>query len=612
MRCQKIFDNEMEHFSRQLNKIKDDFLKNANKKLMRTLKPSLAIGARKAHSTAMSTVNSWGSKLRGTKNELSMERNGFYWSIYLATARRNGLYASTSAGSIDLNAELVEPMEAEFTPAWQSIMDEAIRNLISESESRVIDLCKQSDQAIVNRFCSIGINKVRLASMVSTSASNCMNTIRMSFSAMRDAAVANQRALSRSLLPKIQRSMHASYEATISVSSGSGIFNRMKDAMQSKSREVMDNVFSECMNELLIGIQQMLSDLSSKIEQVKEVVSKSLASVYSILWEDHNLGKVFDPDFQRKLLACRTARLPLLNQLRKEQDEVMKRLHIERPVSALGIAAVESWEEKNAKQILLAKANGAFVELLDDTEDNNMETSHNAKTGSVKKVTNVDCEISDSIKTEAVSPKCYGLGPIPNETISLLDSSDDDSNYDDDDYIDFNIRSVVARAGKLGLEFEKVEKGFMVREIRKESQFIGKIFLGDILKSIDGKRLSKLEVDQFMKQLEESSGKRKRRIYVLRAKVAVTAQAGGLGLVIEKVPKGFVIRDIKEDSQLLGKVFKDDILISINGIQLSKLDDVSRELKEGFNNSQRRICILRKQKERLEKNASVVIPKGRV
>ena len=61
------------------------------------------------------------------------------------TVRREGVYVSASAGSIDLNAELAEPMEASYTPAWQSIMDGVIRSLISESERQVVALCKQLD-----------------------------------------------------------------------------------------------------------------------------------------------------------------------------------------------------------------------------------------------------------------------------------------------------------------------------------------------------------------------------------------------------------------------------------------------------------------------------------
>ena len=109
-------------------------------------------------------------------------------------------------------------MEAEYTPAWSSIMDNAVRNLISESERDMKALCKQLDLDLLQGFYSVGIDKARVASMVSISAANRGNVIRDSFASMREIAQENQRELSRSLLPKVQQSLKQSYNNTLSVS----------------------------------------------------------------------------------------------------------------------------------------------------------------------------------------------------------------------------------------------------------------------------------------------------------------------------------------------------------------------------------------------------------
>ena len=597
VQCQDFFLKEMESLSKQLNTTAVDFRKKADQKVMHTLKPSLSIGARKANSAAMSTVDSWGSKSRRTRNDRSVERNGLYWSTYFATARRDGVYVSASAGSVDFNAELMEPMEAEFTPAWQSIMDGAVRNLISESERKVIDVCKQLDQVLLNGFSSIGIDKARISSMVSISSSNCRNALRTSFSTMRDIATENQRELSRSLLPKVKQSMHKSYEAIMNVPGGVGKFIRMKGAMHSKSSVAIKKVFNECMNELLVGIEDMVENLSSRIDLVKETIFKSLASVYSILWEDQNVGMAIDPVHQQKVLACRIALMPLLNQLRGEQDKVMDVLGIERPILDLEIAAVETWEQKNAKKMQMAKENGGFVDLQDDSEDDEIGSTDRIGAAAVKEESKPECAVDNLVKTEVQSSKSFGLRSIANQTISLLDS-DDDSDYDDDSYINHDIRCVVVRAGGLGISFKKVLEGFFVWSIESNSQLIGKIFLGDILKSIDGKRLNKLSYEQTCNFLKESADKQKRRIYVLRSKVAVKVKAGPLGLQLSKVEEGFLVTDVNDDSQLVGKVFQDDILTSIDGARFSELNDenVLIEVKKTSNKTQRRICIVRKRK----------------
>ena len=108
-------------------------------------------------------------------------------------------------------------MEAEYTPAWSSIMDNAVRNLISESERDTNALCKQLDLDLLQGFYSVGIDKARVASMVNISAANRGNVIRDSFASMRELAQENQRELSRSLLPKVQQSLKQSYNNTLSV-----------------------------------------------------------------------------------------------------------------------------------------------------------------------------------------------------------------------------------------------------------------------------------------------------------------------------------------------------------------------------------------------------------
>ena len=363
-----MFVAETESLSNKLREIASDFETNARQKIMCTLTPSLVLGARKAQSSAMPTVDSWGSKGQRTKHERSAERNGLHHCTYLATARRAGVYASKRLGPINLNAELAAPMEAKFTPAWQSIMDGAVRSLISKSERQVIDLCKQHDHELLDEFCSIGINKAQIARLVSISSSNCTNAVRTFFAAMQDEATQDQRKLSRSFLPRVQQSMQSSYVATINVPGGVGRFNRMKSAMHFSSLGAINGVFNEYMAELLIAVEGMVTKLSGKIMLLEERIHMSLSSVYSILWEDQSVGMGVDPICQQEMLASRADCLPILNRLRKQQDEVMNVLGINRPVLDLEIAGVVTWDQKNEKKVQTAKRNGAFVELLDDSE----------------------------------------------------------------------------------------------------------------------------------------------------------------------------------------------------------------------------------------------------
>jgi len=520
VRCQNVFQGEMKSVAAEIEPIAEQFLQKAQQKVMTNLKPSLTSGARKAMSSAMTTVDSWGSKSRRSKQHgRSIDNNGLFWSTYNATARREGVYVSASAGSIDMNAELAAPMEAEYTPAWSSIMDGTIKRIIVESERQLEALCKQLDQSLMNGFCGVGIDKARIASMVTISSSTRTNAIRASFVSMRETAMENQRELSRSLLPKVQQSMKKSYDSTVGVPGGPGKFTRMKSAMHSTSHVAVNGLFDACMKELLDAIELMVQDLSGRISMLKESISTSLSSVYSILWEDQigGRGRIIDPVHQRKVLACRVACLPILNVLRKKQDRIMKVLGIEPPVLDLEIVGGETWEQTNERKMQEAIAKGALINV-DDDSNNDDDDNNNNSNESDKKRSSVKLETGSNtqrIKNERAHHGGGGKrGAKLNDTIDLLSDSDDD-----DDDVE-QIIYVIAKKGSLGLSVDRDESitdGFLVYTVSSGSQLVGKVLVGDVITSIMGRRLSSTSTDELTTMLQVSSQLESRRICITRS-----------------------------------------------------------------------------------------------
>ena len=67
VRCENVFKGEMKNIAQKIEPIAQTFLGKAEQKVMTTLKPSLTSGAKKAHLSAISTVDSWGSKSRRSR-----------------------------------------------------------------------------------------------------------------------------------------------------------------------------------------------------------------------------------------------------------------------------------------------------------------------------------------------------------------------------------------------------------------------------------------------------------------------------------------------------------------------------------------------------------------
>jgi len=568
VQCKDLFDNKMKALSTNVVPIARDFETKAMEKIRQTLKPALTSGAEKALLSAMPTIHSWGSTNRRTKNERSAEQNGLHWNTYHATARHNGSYFSPNAGHVDFNAELLAPMEAEFSAAWQSAIDGAFVSNLSESKRRVIGLCREVDKSLLNEVYSIGIEKARVTRMVSVSSSNCENTMLRCFEDMRLWITEKQRELNRSLLPKVQQSMQQSYAATTSVPNGKGKFDRMKKALHDNSRVALNRVFYQCKDELLEAIEYMVKSCGEKIVFLTEFIELSLSSVYSILWE-HQV----DHDRQQKVLACRAACLAILNRLQKQQDEAMKVLGIERPNVELVITRGANQNGENSMNDLKAgeRAMGNIGHPLVKQEPG----SNFATLNLVKEET-------------ALSMTLVREGAMK----QTIDSNDIDD-FHVNENLDCLLVSVYTKNPRLSVE--KLSQGFFVTVVKRHTHFTnGSILPGDIITKIDGKPASVMDLRQF-KNITDS-GKDSLSMSIMRS--AITAKAGPLGLFLNKADQGYLITRISEKSQLRGRVEVGDILTTIDGTLLSKVErEYFVEADEVRNSSKRpvrHLWILRK------------------
>jgi hypothetical protein len=121
--CRESFEKDMLHLEKGVKAIVDDFRRIARDKVSTTLQPALEAGAARGQAKALLIAHSWGSSNRRSRNvPRSRHNNGLHGMTYGATCRRDGTYVSSSAGAIDLNQELCDPVEKKFSAAWQVSM----------------------------------------------------------------------------------------------------------------------------------------------------------------------------------------------------------------------------------------------------------------------------------------------------------------------------------------------------------------------------------------------------------------------------------------------------------------------------------------------------------
>jgi hypothetical protein len=380
-RCKAIFEAEMQGLEHKLQPVVAEFRRKAQAKVQLSLQPLLKSGAAKGNAAAMTTVMSWGSLSRRSKQDRRPEKNGLSYSTYYATVRQNGAYVSKAVGEIDMNQELCDPMEKEFSADWQRIMDAAFRGYLNECERQMLAICASVDQALVAGFSGAGMSSDRLSSMVNAANRSCSNSLKASFQAMQTIAADSQRNLNRSLLPMVQERMKDGFAATVNVSGGPRKFKRMKGAMEKHAQGAVQSMFSESTVELLRNVGSLIEQLASMASATDKVITRTLESVYSVCWDDESdTAALMDLVLQETVRACRDKCLPDLHQLGETVTGAMQLLGIERDELELDVMGVESWEAQNAKKLKEAMDKGDVIDLM-DSDDDDMETTKSAAVG---------------------------------------------------------------------------------------------------------------------------------------------------------------------------------------------------------------------------------------
>lgn len=412
-RMKAQFETAMSELATKVNPIARGFQETIDQRVKASLKTSLRTGAKKGSAVALSTVNSWGSKSRRTAQERGPHKNGLYWSTYNAVVRRDGVYTSGTAGAVDFNQELCDPMEREFSTEWQSVLDSTIRRLVADAEKSITLLSTETGQRFAQTLRGNGLDAARLTSMLNTANRSAITALKGHFAQMSGTATNAQRELSRELLPQIKERMKSTYEAVLGVPRGSGTFDRMKGAMSSNSQYAVNGMFDDAMGSLLAGIDSLIKRLKNMIESTCDVIKKSLESVFSICWDDQQAEALVSPEMQKKIRECRDALLPTLNELMKIQSEACDLVGIEREEIELDVMGVETFEQQLQRRKEEAIKNGDCFDLCDSDAELNIQPKKGVKVKAEKKA-------SASSATQA-NASC--------EVIDLCDSDDDDSDF---------------------------------------------------------------------------------------------------------------------------------------------------------------------------------------
>jgi len=270
-----------------------------------------------------------------------------------------------------MNQELCDPMEKEFAADWQRIMDSSLNVFLVSAEAKLFEVYNSAEKSLATALTEAGVKHEQLHALRSAATRSVSTIVKDGFREMKTVASGLQREMNRSLLPKIQARMKGGYKRALSAPGGKGVFDRMNSAMVDYTSATVDTMFSESTKELLAAIDGLIDRIASLIGQTANALLKKMDTVYSVLWDDQRTNKAVsvDPELVRK---CRDKLLPSLGKLAAIQTGVLELLGMKREELEFEVVGVDGLDERFAKALKQAQAEGRVFDLCDSDSDDDV------------------------------------------------------------------------------------------------------------------------------------------------------------------------------------------------------------------------------------------------
>jgi hypothetical protein len=286
------------------------------------LEPKFKRGAESGKQQALSIVQSWGSGLKRTNGGAG--GGALEWGTYAATAKRDGVYKSASAGEIDWNQDLADPIQKALMVGWEATMNTKTNELLHTCCVAVKHEATTANDTIKMELACLGIPQDALARMWLAAGRAIETTITDDMRSVAEHATQRQREISRTLQPQIRQKMLPGYAAACAVSKGAGRFPRMKSAVNSHAETALDGIFTETTGGMLLQIADLIDVLRGQVAALCDKVAGILRRIYSAYWEREEGAATISADVRaaRDLAALTTA------PMRTKLDEAMARAGI--------------------------------------------------------------------------------------------------------------------------------------------------------------------------------------------------------------------------------------------------------------------------------------------
>jgi len=232
------------------------------------------------------------------------------------------VYKSASAGEIDWNQELADPVQKALMVGWEATMNTKTNELLHACCAAVKHEAANANDAIKSELANLDIPRDALARMWHAAGGAIETTITDDMRAVAEHATQRQREISRTLQPQIREKMSPGYAAACSVQTGAGRFPRMKSAVNLHAETALAGIFMETTGGMLRQIADLIDVLRGQVATLCDKVAGILRRIYSAYWEREDGAAAISADVR----AARDLAAQTIAPMRRKLDEAIARI----------------------------------------------------------------------------------------------------------------------------------------------------------------------------------------------------------------------------------------------------------------------------------------------
>ncbi|XP_070574602.1 myosin-2 heavy chain-like isoform X2 [Ptychodera flava] len=274
------FDSHLGMLQKNLKPILNTLESDIDEAFDGCISPKLRDGVNAAKESCIAIQMKWGSKV----NKENRSVGGLHWATYKATVKRNGAYNSATAGPIDFNQDLSEPMYSSIMIQWDKVFSGVLMRTLDSCIHSILGTLKRFFLNLQRELQALGIALDRITRVSQQQLDSAAIKLKSAVGELKVWIQDSQRDINRLIPPSIQSYMEPVYN-TCTNESGSGSFARMKGHMERHvvvESSVMFDAASTTMLEQLMVLQQ---EIVARFRAACETICENIALHYQPFWD---------------------------------------------------------------------------------------------------------------------------------------------------------------------------------------------------------------------------------------------------------------------------------------------------------------------------------------